>query len=82
MRLLILLFQNFKTPEKAVERKVEQRCARSDPQFRREMSVLLGPAILGGNQAAALQNNREILPAMLLAICSAQTSITFETHAY
>ncbi|RCV90236.1 phospholipase D-like domain-containing protein [Billgrantia montanilacus] len=80
--LVLLLLQNFKTPEKSLERKVEHRYAVSDLQFRREMSVLLGPAIVGGNQVTALQNGDEIFPAMLQAIRSAQTSITFETFIY
>ena len=80
--LMLLLLQNFKTPEKVLERKVEHRYVVSDPQFRREMSVLLGPTIVQGNQVTALQNGNEIFPAMLLAIRSAQTSITFETFIY
>ncbi|MGK2943376.1 MAG: phospholipase D-like domain-containing protein [Desulfuromonadales bacterium] len=80
--LLLVLLQNFKTPEKVLERKVEHRYIVSDPQFRREMSVLLGPAIVRGNKVTALQNGNEIFPAMLLAIRSAQTSITFETYIY
>lgn len=80
--LTLVLLQNFKTPENVVENKVRHRYAISDPQFRREMSVLLGPTIIGGNQVTALQNGREIFPAMLAAIRSAQTSITFETHIY
>jgi cardiolipin synthase A/B len=80
--LALLLLQNFKTPEKSLERKVEHRYAVSDSQFRREMSVLLGPSIVGGNQVTALQNGDEIFPAMLQAIRSAQTSITFETFIY
>lgn len=80
--LMLVLLQNFKTPEKVLERKVEHRYVVSDPQFRREMSVLLGPAIVRGNQVTALQNGNEIFPAMLLAIRSAQTSITFETFIY
>lgn len=77
-----ILLQNIKTPEKAVEHKVEHRYPVSDPQFLREMSVLLGPAIVHGNHVTALQNGDEIFPAMLLAIRSAQTSITFETYIY
>ncbi len=80
--LALLLLQNFKTPEKSLERKVEHRYAVSEPQFRREMSVLLGPTILSSNQVTALQNGDEIFPAMLQAIRSAQTSITFETFIY
>lgn len=80
--LILVLLQNFKTPEKVLERKVEHRYIVSDPRFRREMSVLLGPEIVRGNTVTALQNGRQIFPAMLLAIGSAQTSITFETHIY
>jgi len=39
--LLVVLSLNFVTSEKALDRKVEHRYAVSDPQFRREMSVLL-----------------------------------------
>jgi cardiolipin synthase A/B len=46
------------------------------------MSVLLGPAIVPGNKVTALQNGNKIFPAMLQAIRSAQTSITFETFIY
>lgn len=80
--LAVVLAMNFSTPEKKIERKVEHRHAIADPQFRREMSVLLGPAILPGNQVTAYQNGDEIFPAMLEAIASAQETITFETYIY
>lgn len=80
--LILMFLQNFRTPDKVVERKVEHRYAVSDPQFRREMSVLLDPTIVRGNKVTALQNGNEIFPAMLQAIRSAQTSITFETLIY
>ena len=80
--LVLILLQNFKTPEKVLERKIEHRYIVTDPQFRREMSLLLGPGIVRGNMVTALQNGSEIFPAMLLAIRSAQTSITFETFIY
>ncbi|AMC99713.1 phospholipase D-like domain-containing protein [Halomonas chromatireducens] len=80
--LVLVLLQNFMTPGDVMERKIEHHHAVSDPQFRREMSVLLGPAIVAGNQVAALQNGDEIFPAMLEAIRSAQASITFETFIY
>ncbi len=79
---VLVFLQNFKTPEKVLERKADHRYAITDPQFRREMSVLLGPAIVPGNQVTALQNGEEIFPAMLQAIGSAQTTITFETFIY
>ncbi len=80
--LTLVLLQNFSTSGEVVDRKIEHRYAVSDPQFRREMSVMLGPAIVRGNQVTALQNGNEIFPAMLLAIRSAETSITFETFIY
>lgn len=54
----------------------------SDPQFRREMSVMLGPSITSGNRVTALHNGDEIFPAMLEAIRGASVSITFETYVY
>jgi len=80
--LVLVLLLNFKTPEKVLEHSVEHCYAIHEPQFQHEMSVLLGPAIVGGNQVTALQNGKQIFPAMLLAIGSAQTSITFETFIY
>ena len=80
--LAVALAMNFTTPEKKLERKIEHRYAVSDPQFRREMSVMLGPAILPGNRVTDLQNGDEIFPAMLEAIRGATTTITFETYIY
>lgn len=79
---VLVILQNFKTSEKTVERKIEHRCSVADAQFQREMSVLLGPAIVDGNRVTALHNGAEIFPAMLDAIHSAATSITFETFIY
>ena len=80
--LAVVLAMNFATPEKKLERKIEHHYAINDAQYRREMSVMLGPAIVGGNQVVALQNGDEIFPAMLKAIRAAQTTITFETYIY
>ncbi len=80
--LAVVLAMNFSTPEKKIERKIEHRHAIADPQFRREMSVLLGPAILPGNHVTDYENGDEIFPAMLGAIASAQKTITFETYIY
>ena len=68
--------------EKKLERKIEHRYGICDPQFRLEMSVMLGPPIIEGNRVIALQNGVEIFPAMLEAIRSATTSVTFETFIY
>src|SRR5690606_4789237 len=80
--LLFAIALNFATSEKKVERKIEHRYAIADPQYLREMSVLLGPAVVGGNHVTALQNGVEIFPAMLEAIHAARTSVTFETYIY
>ncbi|MES2858591.1 MAG: phospholipase D-like domain-containing protein [Pseudomonadota bacterium] len=80
--LLVVVATNFKTSEKSLERKIEHRYPVSDPQFRREMGVLLGPGIIPGNKIADLQNGKEIFPAMLEAIQGAQKTVTFETYIY
>src|SRR6476659_6681139 len=78
----VAIAMNFTTPEKKLERKVAHRYAVADPQFRREMGVMMGPAIVLGNKVEALQNGDEIFPAMLAAIRSAKKTITFETYIY
>jgi cardiolipin synthase len=73
---------NLGGPEKEIERRVGHRFAVGDPQFGREMGVLLGPAILPGNRIEDLQNGDAIFPAMLGAIGAASETITFETYIY
>ena len=80
--VVVMLALNFSRPEKKLAWRLEHRYALSDPQFRREMGVMLGPSITDGNRITALQNGAEIFPAMLEAIRSAETSITFETYIY
>jgi cardiolipin synthase len=80
--LAAALAMNFKTPEKTLDRKVEHRYAVADPQFKREMGVLLGPGILHGNQVTDLENGEQIFPAMLEAIRGARSTITLETYIY
>ena len=80
--LVAVLAMNFKTSEKNLERKIEHRYPVSDPQFRREMGVLLGPGIIPGNKVTELQNGEAIFPAMLEAIRGAQKTVTFETYIY
>ena len=80
--LVLMIALNFSRPEKKLTWRLEHRYAISDPQFRREMSVMLGPSITGGNRVTALQNGAEIFPAMLESIRGARTSITFETYIY
>jgi cardiolipin synthase len=80
--LVVVVAMNFATPEKKLERKIEHRYSVADPQFKREMGVLLGPAILPGNTVTDLENGDEIFPAMLQAIASARKTVTFETYIY
>lgn len=78
----VVVAMNFLTPEKQLERKLEHHYAVADDQFRREMSVLLGPSIVDGNRVEALQNGKEIFPSMLQAVRSAKSNISFETYIY
>ena len=80
--LAVVIGLNFATPSKQLERKIEHRFAVADPQFKREMSVMLGPAILPGNHVTDLQNGAEIFPSMLEAIAGAKETVTFETYIY
>jgi len=80
--LAAVLAMNFATPEKKLENSIANRHAIGDPAFRREMSVMLGPAIVPGNRVTPLQNGDEIFPGMLEAIRGAQVSINFETYIY
>ncbi len=80
--LVAAMAMNFATPEKKLQRTVPHTHALNDPQFRREMSALLGPTVLPGNQIVELQNGEEIFPAMLDAIRAANSTITFETYIY
>lgn len=72
----------FMTREETLQKKIEHRYAIADPQFRREISVMLGPTILPGNRVEILNNGDEIFPAMLAAIAAARKTITFETYIY
>jgi cardiolipin synthase len=80
--LLTVVAMNFARSEKKIERKIEHRYPVADPQFAREMSVMMGPSIVQGNRIEPLQNGRQIFPAMLDAIRAARVSITFETYIY
>lgn len=80
--IVVMLAMSLGRSDKTVSRHLAHRFAVADPQFRREMSVMLGPTISDSNLVTALQNGAEIFPAMLSAIRSAQHSITFETYIY
>lgn len=79
--IAVALAMNFRRPRK-LKHKVEHKYAISDPQFRLEMGVLLGPALTSGNHVTDLENGEQIFPAMLDAIHAAQKTVTFETYIY
>lgn len=78
----VVIAMNFATPEKKLEHPVKHRYDITDPEFRREMGVMLGPSIVEGNTVTDLQNGDQIFPAMLAAVRGAQSTITFETYIY
>ena len=77
-----LLVMNFKPGEKRIERRIERFYSTGDPRFARELSVLLGPPLVGGNRVQVLRNGDEIFPPMLAAIRAAQHSVNFESYIY
>ena len=77
-----LLAYNFVHNEKRIEQRLTRAYALADPQFERELGVLLGPPVVGGNRYQTLKNGDEIFPSMLAAIRSAKKTITFESYIY
>jgi cardiolipin synthase len=77
-----IVVMNFIGAEKQIQTALVHRYNVEDPQFRRELGTLLGPAIIDGNRVEHLENGNQIFPAMLSAIRGARESITFETYIY
>lgn len=80
--LTLTLLANFARPEKKLEHTLSHRYTVDEPQFRREMGVMLGPPITYGNEVIAYNNGDEIFPPMIDAIESAKHTINFETYVY
>ncbi len=80
--VVVLLALNLSGGRTRIEHEIPSLYGVEDEQFVRTMGVLLGPAIVGGNQVTSLQNGDEIFPAMLEAIRGAKETITFETYIY
>jgi phosphatidylserine/phosphatidylglycerophosphate/cardiolipin synthase-like enzyme len=53
-----------------------------EPQFLRTLGVFCGPGIVERDRVNAVQNGKEIFPAMLGAIRSAKSSLTFAACIY
>ncbi len=77
-----VLVLNFLPSEKKIDQRIEREYSVRDPQFRRSISALLGPPVVGGNRFEALRNGDQIFPSMLEAIRGAKRSISFETYIY
>ena len=77
-----LLLVNFGSSERRVEHAIDHLYPVDDPQFERAMSMLMGPAIVGGNRVQELVNGDCIFPAMLEAIRGARRTVLFETFIY
>jgi cardiolipin synthase A/B len=80
--LAVLLWQNLTTGEKRIQHQLPRLYESDDAEFRRSLSSLLGPQIVAGNHVETLVNGERIFPAMLAAIRSARSTITFETYIY
>ena len=80
--LAVLVMANLSQAEKRIQRRIARLYPSTDPSFTRALSVLFGPSVLAGNRVDTLVNGDRIFPAMLEAIASARTSITFETFIY
>ena len=77
-----LVVINFLPGEKRIEQRLERLYPIEDARFARELSVLLGPPLVGGNRVQVLRNGDEIFPSMLASIRQAQRSIDFESYIY
>ncbi|HKQ23105.1 MAG TPA: phospholipase D-like domain-containing protein [Burkholderiales bacterium] len=77
-----ILALNFTAGEKEIKQHLEHHYGVADSQFLRSMGVLLGPALVDGNQVTTLLNGDQIFPSMLQAIRGAKSTVTFETYIY
>lgn len=82
MLVATLLYLNLSAGEKRIQHQLPRLYESNDVEFRRSLSSLLGPQIVEGNKVETLVNGDRIFPAMLAAIRSARSTITFETYIY
>jgi cardiolipin synthase len=82
LALAIFVGANIVTAEKRLRRRPKSLYTSADIDFRRALGVLLGPSILPGNEVRILLNGDQTFPAMIGAIESATTSITFESFIF
>lgn len=80
--IVTVVAMNFISAEKQIQRSLEHHYGVGDPQFRRELGAMLGPAMIDGNRIDNLENGEQIFPAMLEAVRGAKRTINFETYIY
>jgi cardiolipin synthase len=73
---------NLATTEKRLLYRPRRLYTSGDADFRRALGILLGPPLVAGNKITPLVNGAQIYPAMLNAIRTAHTNITFETFVF
>jgi cardiolipin synthase len=73
---------NLATTEKRLLYRPRRLYTSGDADFRRALGILLGPPLVPGNHITSLVNGVQIYPAMLNAIRTAQSNITFETFVF
>ena len=80
--LAVLLVANLSLGDKHIDTQVDTLYAAADAQFRRNVNVMFGPALLGGNRTQALVNGEVFFADMLEAIRGARRTITFESYIW
>jgi len=80
--LAVLLVANLSLGDKHIDTQVDTLYAAADAQFRRNVNVMFGPALVGGNRTQALVNGEVFFADMLEAIRGARHTITFESYIW
>jgi cardiolipin synthase len=80
--LVLWIGANLVTSERRLLYRPRRLYTSGDADFRRALGILLGPPLVPGNKVTSLVNGEQIYPAMLNAIQTAQTNITFETFVF
>jgi cardiolipin synthase len=80
--LILAVGANLRTTEKRLLYRPRRLYTSGDADFRRALGILLGPPLVAGNRISSLVNGEQIYPAMINAIRTAQTNITFETFVF
>ena len=80
--LVLAIGANLVTSERRLLYRPRRLYTSGDADFRRALGILLGPPLVSGNRVTSLVNGEQIYAAMLNAIHTAQTNITFETFVF